>query len=217
MTQKFHQKASVQVAIISTIGVIVVAVLTIFHQRSQLKADNERLHRETADKTAEIQRLETLLAPFRTIALQRYTASEPEALRMLAHRIAELEHATTPRTLSTEQVQQLLAALRAHPNGVVYVVSRMMDGEGSDYADQLTKVLANVWRVVRSPETRMLTENVTGLGVCSYKSTDKLPGHDVLRECLRAAGLSCEDVTIRANTVPVPDGPGLLLVVGRKN
>lgn len=137
--------------------------------------------------------------------------------RQLQKRVEAAEHALAPRTVSKEQAKQILKALRAQPNGLVYVVSRMMDGEGNDYADQLAQVLANAWRVVRSPETGNLTENVTGLGVCSYKSRDKLPGHDALRECLLVAGIPCKDIMIRENTVPVPDGPGLLLVVGRKN
>lgn len=105
MTQKFYQKASVQVAIVSTLGLIVIALLTIAHQRSGLKKDNARLQRETTDKSAEIQRLETLLTPFRTIALERYTGSEQEALAKLASRIAELEVLDQKRTLEVETLK----------------------------------------------------------------------------------------------------------------
>ncbi len=78
MSQKFYQKASVQVAMVSAVVLIIVTIITIAHQRSQLKSDNIRLQRENDTKTTEIQRLETLLTPFRTIALEKYTLPEAE-------------------------------------------------------------------------------------------------------------------------------------------
>jgi len=90
MTQKFYQKASVQVAIVSAIGLFAVTAITIWHQRSQLKTDNQNLQREVTGKTSEIQRLETLLTPFRTIALEKFTGDEKQALRKLADDILHL-------------------------------------------------------------------------------------------------------------------------------
>lgn len=55
MSQKFYQKASVQVAIVSAICLIIVTVITILHQRSQLKTDNIDLNKQ-------IRKLETELA-----------------------------------------------------------------------------------------------------------------------------------------------------------
>ena len=60
------------------------------------------------DKTADIQRLETLLTPFRTIALERYTGSEGEALRQLADQIGILQDADK---LKSEKITQLEAEL----------------------------------------------------------------------------------------------------------
>jgi len=51
--------------------------------------------KENIKKDAEIQRLEILLTPFRTIALERYTGSETEAILKLATRIQELESTVT--------------------------------------------------------------------------------------------------------------------------
>ena len=68
---------------------------------------SEKQDKTIREKTAEIQRLETLLAPFRTLALQRYTDPEPEALRKLAHRISEIESSVSPRHLNTKQQKAL--------------------------------------------------------------------------------------------------------------
>jgi len=113
MSQKFYQKASVQVAIVSAIGLIIVTILTIAHQRSQLKSDNIRLHQENDAKTAEIQRLETLLTPFRTIALEKYTLPEAEALRKLAGQIGELQVADKRKTDKIAELESELINTKA--------------------------------------------------------------------------------------------------------
>lgn len=46
------------------------------------------------NKNAEIQRLETQLTPFRTIALEKHTGSEKEALRKLANELENVKKAT---------------------------------------------------------------------------------------------------------------------------
>jgi len=108
MSQKFYQKASVQVALVSAIGLIIVTIITTAHQRSQLKSDNIRLQRENDTKTTEIQRLETLLTPFRTIALEKYTLPEAEALRKLAEQIGVLQDADKQKTKKITQLENEL-------------------------------------------------------------------------------------------------------------
>ena len=59
------------------------------------------------DKTSEIQRLETLLTPFRTIALEKFTGNEKEALRELVNYVDKLqekdkEHAILLKELETQ-------------------------------------------------------------------------------------------------------------------
>jgi len=126
--------------------------------------------------------------------------------------------AAQPRTITDEQATRLVVALRGRLSRPVIVISRMMDGEGGDYGDQLTSVLANACQVEeRSPSLRMLTDDVVGLGVCSYGTTNKLPGHDALREALIEAAIPCKDVQIRKNSISLKDGQYLLLVVGRKD
>ena len=108
MSQKFYQKASVQVAMVSAVVLIIVPIITIVHQRSQLKSDNIRLQRENDTKTTEIQRLETLLIPFRTIALEKYTLPEAEALRKLAEQIGVLQDADKQKTEKIAQLENEL-------------------------------------------------------------------------------------------------------------
>lgn len=166
------------------------------------------------DRTAETQRLETLLAPFRTIALQRYTDPEPEALRKLAYRISDIENSVTPRHLNEQQNKALFDILSNQPKGEIIVVSRMMDGEAKDYALQLANVIVNAgWE---TGINYMLADDTIGLGICSYKSEKKLPMHDIIRKAFIRAGIDCMDVSIKNNSVPLGDKAELLLVVGRK-
>lgn len=106
MAQKFYQKASVQVAIVSAIALIIVTSITVLHQRSQLGQNNQELQGQVVEKTAEIQRLETLLTPFRTIALEKYTGDEKEALRKLAYFIIELQERDAEQTRRIGELQE---------------------------------------------------------------------------------------------------------------
>lgn len=110
MAQKFFEKASVQVAIVTGIVAILIAGMHIWNNRSQLKRDNENYVKELKTKDglintlkqgiqqqmAEVQRLETQLTPFRTIALEKFTGSEQEALRNLADELDELKNYVDP-------------------------------------------------------------------------------------------------------------------------
>ncbi|RJQ54058.1 MAG: hypothetical protein C4530_17110 [Desulfobacteraceae bacterium] len=98
MGQKFYQKASVQVVMVTGIVAIVIAAGQIWFAHSNVKVENRKLNRDIqilrddlAKSNGEVQRLETLLTPFRTIALERYAGPEGEALRKLASKIAEIE------------------------------------------------------------------------------------------------------------------------------
>lgn len=67
---------------------------------------NEKLNTDLSDARSEIQRLETLLAPFRTVALERYTGPEAEALRKLSDQIRELESKDTEKTRRIEELEK---------------------------------------------------------------------------------------------------------------
>ena len=110
MAQRFFEKASVQVAIVTGIVALLIACMHIWNNRSQLKRDNENyikdlktkddrinsLKQEIQKQTSEVQRLETQLTPFKTIALEKFTGSEQEALRKLANELDELKNYVDP-------------------------------------------------------------------------------------------------------------------------
>ena len=110
MAKKWYSSVTVIAAIIIAAGGITVAGMHIWNNRSQIKQDNEEykteintkntkindLQQELSNKNTEIQRLETQLTPFRTIALEKYTGSEQEALRKLANELEELKSHVNP-------------------------------------------------------------------------------------------------------------------------
>ncbi|MBN1618495.1 hypothetical protein JW887_04080 [Candidatus Dojkabacteria bacterium] len=101
--QKFYQKATVQVAIATAIGLIIAALISeslpLVFKIPELTAQITELQQENLEKNLEIQRLETLLTPFKTLALQRYTGTDTEVLSKLASRVQEIE--TMVYTLQT--------------------------------------------------------------------------------------------------------------------
>ncbi len=94
MTQKWYKKASVQTAIVSGIFLLVGIAIPYSLKIPELENKIEEMKKENLDKTAEIQRLETILTPFRTIALGKYTGSEQETLRKFARDLETLEFKT---------------------------------------------------------------------------------------------------------------------------
>ena len=106
MPQKWYQKATVQGAIVGASALIVVTLIPVALQVPRLKSENAALVRKVFEKTAEVQRIETLLAPFRTIALERYTGPENEALKKLASQIQILQDLDTQKTLKIEALQK---------------------------------------------------------------------------------------------------------------
>lgn len=92
MAQKWYQKASVQTAIVSGVFLLIGIGIPYCFEIPNLKNKIYQLENENSSKTAEIQRLETQLTPFKTIALEKYTGSERERLQKLAERILELEN-----------------------------------------------------------------------------------------------------------------------------
>jgi hypothetical protein len=124
MAQPFYQKASVQVAIISAVTLLLVTAATIFHQRSSIVADHARLLQDNQKQAQEIQRLETLLTPFRTIALQRFSGPEGEALKKLADQITALDKSlyAAQTELASVKVQASYPKMRRmidiRPNGI---------------------------------------------------------------------------------------------------
>jgi hypothetical protein len=108
MAQKWYQKATVQGAIVAALALLIATLAPIALEVPSLKSDNAELNRKLTDKTADVQRLETQLAPFRTIALERYTGPENEALAKLASQIQLLQELDAQKTVKIESLQKEL-------------------------------------------------------------------------------------------------------------
>ena len=108
MAHKWYQKATVQGAIVGSAGLIIIALIPIVLKVPKLKKDNESLQRQVQEKTFEIQRLETMLAPFRTVALERYTVPEAEALQKLAEQIDQLQVSDVVKSQRIKELESQL-------------------------------------------------------------------------------------------------------------
>ena len=138
MAQKFYQKASVQVAIVAGVVAIIVAMMNIGFNYCDVKTQNRRLESEnkslndaTTKATAEIQRLETLLTPFRTIALEKFTGDEKEALRQLADQIVQLQAEDEAKTREIESLRKELTETKAlaEPARLVFTAHQLEQSE----------------------------------------------------------------------------------------
>ncbi|MDE2009290.1 MAG: hypothetical protein KGJ09_04335 [Candidatus Omnitrophica bacterium] len=93
--QPWYKKASVQAAIVAGISLVIVAVIPYIFQIPNLQKRIQELEGDLQAKNFEIQGLETQLAPFKTIALGRFTGTESEALSKLAFQLNNLESAVS--------------------------------------------------------------------------------------------------------------------------
>lgn len=84
LPQPWYRKASVQTALVSGVFLTIVAVIVECSPKGRLEQENRRL-------VNDVQRLETQLAPFRAIAIERFGQNEEEALAKLAAQVEELQ------------------------------------------------------------------------------------------------------------------------------
>lgn len=93
--QPFWQKATVQSAvvtgIISALAVVLAVWLPSHLDAPQLREENQKLERKISDKDHQIQELQTLLVPFKTVAFQNFTGTEGERLAQLALHLNEVQ------------------------------------------------------------------------------------------------------------------------------
>lgn len=202
MTKKWHQYVAIRAAIILAVGGIIVAGINIWHARSELKQNNEEyideiknkdaliseLYRQLSQKDSEIQRMETQLTPFRTIALEKYTGSEQEALKKLADELEELRNAdlsillklrniedtvgtiqqastvsTTKRVISGAVAKRLTSSLKDITDYDVEILCVMGDVEGFALADQIKQIFSRAnWKVTGVLQS-IFRKPITGL------------------------------------------------------
>jgi hypothetical protein len=90
VAQRWYQKASVQTALVT--GLFLIAVTTVPHalRVPKLKDKIDDLKHKLEDKSHESLRLETQLAPFRALALEKYPGDQAEALKKLAEEVTTI-------------------------------------------------------------------------------------------------------------------------------
>ncbi|MCK5590631.1 MAG: hypothetical protein KAI72_01625 [Candidatus Pacebacteria bacterium] len=141
---------------------LVIFGLQLWDARSQLKEENKKLRtkietkdvrileltQKLSDKNTEIQRLETQLTPFKTIALEKYTGSEKEALKELAQNLKVIENKTavlekqlTPRKLTQEQISIIAEKIRSIKGIKVHFLLIASDPEAKSFKNQIKEVL----------------------------------------------------------------------------
>lgn len=92
-----------------------------FFRVPSLKRQIDNSNTEISKKDSEIQRLETQLTPFRTIALEKYTGSEQEALNKLTKQLESLEDKTNILEKHYNLIKNIsiVLTLEFSPNGSV--------------------------------------------------------------------------------------------------
>ena len=169
MKKQWHQYVGIRAAFILALGGITVAGMNIWNDRSELKQSNvnyttdnkvktdriAKLEQQLSQKDVEIQRLETQLTPFKTIAIAKYTGSEQEALDKLAQNLkivesktAALEKQLNPHELTPEQIATIAEQIRSIKGVKVHFLSIASDPEAESFKKQIGKALeAGGWPV----------------------------------------------------------------------
>jgi len=161
------------------------------------------LQRDASDAKAAQLRVETELA-----VQQGKTAKAEIAL-------LELLKSMEPRRLTGVQKEVLTKLLKEHPDSVA-IVSTIMDGEGSDFADDFESALhAATWQTMRIKNHISIK---TGILIGCVAGT-VLPGAKRLADALHAAGVRYEDATFSSDdhsTSPWFQSGVIYLVIERK-
>jgi hypothetical protein len=159
----------VQAALIIVIGTIIVASINIVNSRSALYQENEALKQKVGEQkdeieslgnekekqTSEIQRLETILTPFRTIALEKYTGSEKEVLKKLRNDLTlvgektlALEDQLKPRIINQEQINFIASKISLNKDIKVRFLIMASDLEIKNFKDQIKQAIEKAgWEV----------------------------------------------------------------------
>lgn len=164
MAQRFYQKASVQVSIVSGIALIIVTLITIAHQRSELKQDNKNLKtqvselkEENSDLKRERDKFETQLSPFLAAADQKFPDAPPDQrLDLLIKKMDEVISTVqdAARKISPERlipqhiIKNIAKSLEHLPQLNVGVTCILGDTESFSLATQIKSIFEMAgWKV----------------------------------------------------------------------
>jgi len=128
--------------------------------------------------------------------------------------LLDLKIQTAPRRLSPDQRAAMSAVLASCPQAHVTLVSRMMDGEGEDFARDLGDVFERAkWKVIYN---RSLVADFRGVCLVKYVTPEPPPETDSIFRSLSAAGIALKKQEIEPNQLVGPVEPGIAVFIGRR-
>jgi ribosomal 50S subunit-associated protein YjgA (DUF615 family) len=98
----------VKAALIGAVVTIVLAVIPFFLYLAQ----NSRLKQDNASKTAKIQELELELTPFRTLAVEKYSKADAEAMKKLGEAMTVLQQNYSDALTTIASLQEQMRSAR---------------------------------------------------------------------------------------------------------
>lgn len=227
MAQKFYKKVGVQVAIVTACGAIIVALITVGYQRSEIRQDNrvlkdrlDQTRSALADTKSERDKYQIQLAPFLATANQSFSNAPPDKrLDLLIEKMDKVMNTvrvathdlTAWREITSDQRIKLLALLKDGPKGIVYLRPKSFDAETEQYGKQMASILREVGFDVRECEEATLSWSLTGAFLL-VKNLQKLPPHALfVQNSFRAV-----DILLAAYENPnVPDD-SIMIGIGER-
>jgi flagellar biosynthesis GTPase FlhF len=168
-------------------------------------------HAKEADAKAEGFRLEIAKA-------NESAAKSQERAAQLESNLVKLRKEAEPRRLSGEQKERLARLLAGHP-APIGVVSKMVDTEASDFADDFDEVLKNAhWETLRI-KNRISSRYGVSISFVSAAASNSVPELRMLDEALAAIGVPHQIAQFAvgdASISPAFQDRGLYLVVDEK-
>jgi transposase len=145
-------------------------------------------------------------------------AKSQERAVELESRLLKLRKETEPRRLSGSQKERLARFLAVHPTPIG-IVSRLVDTEASDFADDFEEALKNAhWETLRI-KNRISSKYGVSISFVSATAPNRAPELRMLDEALTAIGVPHQIVEYavgEASISPAFQERGLYLVVDEK-
>ncbi len=218
----------VQAALLLIIGTIVVTLINIANDRSALYQENRSLKQNVEEQkdeikslahekekfTSEVQRLETILTPFRTIALEKYTGSEEEILEKLRDDLNLVEKKTLAledqlqhRIIHQEKINYIANQISLSKDIKVRFLIMASDLEIKNFKNQIKEAIEKAkWEVVG--DIVSVVGSFEGITLC----TSEKPANEALTSlysALKKLGfepLVIQDISLEKNLIVIKIG-----------
>jgi hypothetical protein len=142
------------------------------------------------------------------------SAASQAELQSSEQELADLKKDTAPRRLTPEQKASIAKALDAAAPGSFTLVSRFMDDECRDFADQIAEVFEqHGWKITQN---RTSLNDFKGFSLALVAIDSAPPEADIAVGALRQAGFDFKNQTIRPESVSGAMPPGFAIFVGKR-